>query len=39
MALSDLETSINYFLKNKYNLDKTNEEHEVFIKMFERSFK
>jgi len=39
MALSDLETSINYFLKNKYNLDKTNEEHEIFIKMFERSFK
>jgi hypothetical protein len=38
-AKKDLITSIEYFLKNKYNLDRTNSEQVKFIKMFERSFK
>lgn len=38
-AIKDLVNSIEYFLKNKYNLDRKNEEQEKFIKMFERSFK
>jgi hypothetical protein len=33
-----LKHSIELFLERKYNLDKNNEEHAPFIKIFERSF-
>lgn len=38
-AISDLKTSVEYFLKNKYNLDRNNPEQAEFVKMFERSFR
>ncbi|MDD4151657.1 MAG: hypothetical protein PHR68_03515 [Candidatus Gracilibacteria bacterium] len=38
-AIKDLKTSIEYFLANKYNLDKNNPEQREFVKMFERSFR
>lgn len=37
-AKKDLKTSVEYFLKNKYNLDRNNEEQAKFISMFERNF-
>lgn len=38
-AIADLKTSVEYFLKNKYNLDRNNPEQAEFVKMFERSFR
>jgi hypothetical protein len=37
-AKKDLKISVEYFLKNKYNLDRNNEEQAKFISMFERNF-
>lgn len=38
-ATADLKTSVEYFLKNKYNLDRNNPEQTEFVKMFEKSFR
>lgn len=38
-AIKDLKTSVEYFLNNKYNLDRNNPEQAEFVKMFERSFR